>query len=230
MQMTYCYWQLGKKIGSWPPADEESYAHQLPMMLKRRLTLLGRQATEALYRTSQVVQNIPWVIACQHGDTNRKSRLLTSLAKEEALSPTDFSLSVHNAIIGLFSITTQNKNMHTAITNAECSFEAGLLEAFALQKDKRSTVGYLYYNTSMSGQSIDFYQANHPIICLAMILSEDKPTGQIQIRYLPEQQTAASTDSDKIASLIEYLENNEKIFTIPTPGASILLERISEQG
>ena len=47
---------------------------------------------------------MPLVYASRHGETTRNFALLSDTAEQQPLSPTQFSLSVHNAIIGLWSI------------------------------------------------------------------------------------------------------------------------------
>ena len=102
------------------------------------MTPLGRQAVQLIYKSiSERNSSIPWIVACRHGDIEHKLNLLSNLAQDEMLSPTDFSMSVHNAIIGMFSIATDNKHTYSALAGGPNSFEAGLLESIALLKRKR---------------------------------------------------------------------------------------------
>ncbi len=55
-------------------------------------------------------------------------------------------MSVHNAIIGVFSIATGNTQAHSALAGGNASFEAGLLESIVLLKEKGGSVGYVYYD------------------------------------------------------------------------------------
>jgi len=231
MNITHCYWQIDKKLGAWPLSHDNAVGGQLPAMMKRRLTPLGRQAIEMLYKgascNSSAQAEIPWVISGQHADTNRKIRLLSSLAKKEPVSPTDFSMSVHNAIIGAFSIATKNKQMHTAVAGSAASFEMGLLEAFALQQDKKSPVGYIYYDALLPLDFTEMYETDYPVICFAMILTNDDPdqAQRLQVRYASGEKSTAAMSANSIISLVEYLESNEKVHKIPIPGGSIVMAR-----
>src|ERR1700691_2625239 len=111
MQVTCC-WKMGEETGSWPIGEPERNLRQLPTMMQRRLTPLGRTAAGMLHNSSSRSnsEQIPWVVSCRHGDLHRMINLLSSLARNEPLSPTEFSMSVHNAIIGAFSIATKNKS------------------------------------------------------------------------------------------------------------------------
>jgi hypothetical protein len=225
MIITHCYWQLDKKTGTWPGTDNHQETSQLPAMMKRRLTPLGRQAIEMLYKHITQAE-IPWIISCQHADAIRKVRLLSSIAKKELISPTDFSLSVHNAIIGIFSIATQNKQMHTAITGSDASFETGLLEALALQIDKKCTVGYIYYDAFLPKQLIEIDAEDYPITCIAMIFSEQKNAQALQISYTKNEKSVADPQPNKIKAFVDYLESDEQIHTISTSGGNIFLARV----
>ena len=68
----------------------------------------------------------------RHGETPRTYEILSDLAKDEPLSPTQFSLSVHNAIIGLWSIMRGETSEMTALAAAGDGLEHGMLEAAAL--------------------------------------------------------------------------------------------------
>lgn len=234
MNITHCHWHINEKTGIWPSTHHAAPV-DLPMMIKRRLTALGRQAIELLYQANDQKKPIPWVIASRHADTLRKTRLLTCLAKKELVSPTDFGMSVHNAIIGTFSIATKNKEMHTAVSGSENTFESGLLEAYALQKDKKSTVGYLYYDTFLPDQLIGTSVQSYPTAYFAMILAEEKgQAGQLTLKYIStssentEQKTTTNNDINKLISLIHFLEHHEKNYRISVPGGEMLLERITE--
>ena len=58
--------------------------------------------------------------------------VVSDLAQGEPLSPTQFSLSVHNAVIGLWSILRGQSCEMTALAAADDGFEHGLVEAAGL--------------------------------------------------------------------------------------------------
>ena len=108
----------------WPTIDF------VPPMQKRRLS---KFAKIALYVANKTVDsnknNLPIVFSSRHGDLHRTSELLESLAHEQALSPTAFGLSVHNAIPSLYSILTGNKQAITAI--GKDTFFMALIDTYA---------------------------------------------------------------------------------------------------
>ena len=72
------------------------------------------------------------VFISRHGETPRTFEILSDLATDQPLSPTQFSLSVHNAIIGLWSILRGETSEMTALAAAGDGLEHGMLEAAAL--------------------------------------------------------------------------------------------------
>lgn len=76
----------------------------IPPLLRRRLSLMGRSAVCVMLPLFEQYGPMPIVYCSRHGEIRRTMDMLKSLADAEPLSPTAFSLSVHNALCGLFSI------------------------------------------------------------------------------------------------------------------------------
>jgi len=69
------------------------------------------------------------VFASRHGNINESVEMFERLARREALSPTRFSHTVHNAQAGLFSIAAGNRQASSSLSAREDSFACGFLEA-----------------------------------------------------------------------------------------------------
>ncbi len=76
----------------------------LKPLQRRRLSRIGRAAYLCGSRASGDHPPSCTVYCSAHGELERSAGLLQSIASNEALSPNQFSLSVHNAIAGLTSI------------------------------------------------------------------------------------------------------------------------------
>lgn len=222
MKIVQCYWLIDNSCGACPPDDKG--LEELPLNLKRKLTPLGRKALQVVNTCAAGLDNpaIPWIISCRHGDKSRRFNLLSSLAKGEMLSPSDFSLSVHNALIGLFSIATNNRHAHGALAGGRSSFEMGLLETIALLKEKGGTVGYIYYDYLVVEKLTDRFEDNTPVECLAMIISDSK--GEMTIEYKKNNHVNSSNPFD-VKKLLDYLNNDERKYSIPVGGGEIVFER-----
>ena len=104
----------------------------LPAMQRRRLSRLARMAFSVGWPLAEGHPALPLVFASRHGETPRTFDILSDLAAEQPLSPTQFSLSVHNAVIGLWSILRGETSEMTALAAAGDGLEYGLIEACAL--------------------------------------------------------------------------------------------------
>jgi len=109
--------------------DDEPDVSFLPAMQRRRLSRLARMAFAVATPLAQGQPPMPLVYASRHGETPRTFAILSDLAREEALSPTQFSLSVHNAIIGLWSIQQGDGSEMTALAAEGDGLEHAMLEA-----------------------------------------------------------------------------------------------------
>ena len=81
-------------------------ARFLPAMLRRRCSPLARMMLTAAFECCEEadLSNVATVFASRHGNINESVGMFDRLAREQPLSPTRFSHTVHNAQAGLFSI------------------------------------------------------------------------------------------------------------------------------
>lgn len=128
-------WALGEKTIELELVQKPKIK-QIPPMLRRRLSPLGKLALSCAYQLSADFNAKQAVVFCsQHGEVGRTVEMLKALAHAEPLSPTAFSLSVHNAIAGIYSIASHDTNPITAIAAGPDSLCAALLEAYTLLND-----------------------------------------------------------------------------------------------
>lgn len=83
---------------------------------------------------------LPLIFASRHGETPRTLSILQELARGEPLSPTQFSLSVHNAIIGQWSILRGDHSEMNALATGRDGLEHAVLEACTLLAEGASGV------------------------------------------------------------------------------------------
>ncbi|MDB6144072.1 MAG: 3-oxoacyl-ACP synthase [Pseudomonas sp.] len=107
----------------------------LPAMQRRRLSRLARMAFSVGWPLAEGHAQLPLVFVSRHGETPRTFEILSDLAADQPLSPTQFSLSVHNAVIGLWSILRDETSEMTALAAAGDGLEHGVIEAAALLAD-----------------------------------------------------------------------------------------------
>ena len=112
----------------------------LPAMQRRRLSRLARMAFSVGWPLAEGLKDLPLVFISRHGETPRTLDILSDLANDQPLSPTQFSLSVHNAVIGLWSILRDETSEMTALAAAGDGLEHGMLEVAALLNEGAQAV------------------------------------------------------------------------------------------
>lgn len=124
----------------WRPGEHNASAHSrllpyekpgrsLPTMLRRRLDNAGRATCDILAALDPMAR-FPLVHASRHGDADHTLAMLKTLADNEPPSPTRFSMSVHNATLGVYAIANQHRRPLQALGAGGNEFEALLWEAF----------------------------------------------------------------------------------------------------
>lgn len=107
----------------------------LPSLKRRRLSQSARLFFESAWNLLGENKNIPVVYASSNGEINRSFTLWHSLFTEGCVSPTSFSLSVHNALIGQWSEIAGVKTETSALSARRDNMEIALLEAYLLLND-----------------------------------------------------------------------------------------------
>ena len=90
--------------------------------------------------------NCPAVFSSANGEINRALGLLQDLQAEQELSPTAFSLSVHNAIAGLFSILHHNNQELAVLAPAAAGLGPGFIEALGMLAAGEQEVLLVFYD------------------------------------------------------------------------------------
>jgi hypothetical protein len=125
----------------------------LPPLQRRRLSPLARMAVACAWPLADDRPAMPVVYASHHGETTRSFELLQALARDEALSPTSFSLSVHNATAGMWSIlrketvesvalSASGDGLESAIAEACLLLDAGHRDALVILAEETPPAGY----------------------------------------------------------------------------------------
>jgi len=125
---------------AWGPPDV-SWVEPLQ---RRRLSPLARAFFHCANRVAPE-GDARVVFASRHGEAERTLTILQDLAAGAEVSPTLFSMSVHNAVPGLWSILKGNRASTCAVAAGPETFGCGLLEALAcFRADPSSPVLYVY--------------------------------------------------------------------------------------
>lgn len=182
----------------------------VPKTLQRRLSPLARAVFNA---ADGCVDNaLPIVFSSAHGEVNKSLEMLKSMQKGEEVSPTAFSLSVHNAISGLFSMAYDYHREITVIAPGQDGIAPAFIEALGiLQEGRAEQVLIVFYDEPLS----DFYPSlpfalNAPAVCaLALKISLTGSGLPLQLN-----RTSAHRDDGEhalqIFSFIEFLTADQQ--------------------
>lgn len=87
----------------------------LGAMQRRRLSGVARLMVDAAWPLVQDDEHLPVVYVSHDGEINRSFELWLTLLKEGTVSPTSFGLSVHNALVGQWSMLRRDGSESTAL-------------------------------------------------------------------------------------------------------------------
>jgi hypothetical protein len=166
----WCLWSdEGNQVASLTGVSNDP-AFELPKMLRRRL---GKQPLKGAQAACQLpgVEDATYVVCSRHGDLRRTLKLLKALSADDDLSPTDFSLAVHNMLAGILSIATDNQQGHTAIAAGVDTFGFGVLECLTrLQDDPDTPVLLIVVDEPLPEEYGELAFVPEQSIALAMML------------------------------------------------------------
>lgn len=133
-----------------PEPDAQPDVGYLPPLLRRRLDRHGRMAMHTAWPCAEGRDTVRFVFGSRHGALERTVELLTALARSEGLSPTLFSLSVHNSAAGLFSIARGDRGAATSLAAGPDTLGLALLEGANMVADGSGPVLVCYSDDSLA--------------------------------------------------------------------------------
>lgn len=159
---------------AWPPDCSRLHGDpstlNLPSILRRRVSAIGQEAFRASLALSEA-PDVRFVFCSRYGELDRTLRILGSLSTREPVSPADFSLSVHNALVGLLSIARNNRAGHTAISAGADTFGYGVLEgATSLNDGSSEATMVVYFDEGVASPYNEVADATETAVALAMLL------------------------------------------------------------
>lgn len=187
----------------------------VPAMQRRRLSPLTKIAFDVALR-SDCDPDTQLVFASRHGDLHKTLELLQQIVAADDLSPTQFALSVHNAIAGQFSIFRQHRTAHTSVAAGDASLHYALVEACALlQQENCQQVLVVYADQPVPAVYQQFCQQPAFSHGLALLLS--RVAGRA-CRLQMSNDAGGAVGADEAIQLYQGLQTNQRSFGITTTG------------
>ena len=126
---------------------------RVPKLLHRRLSPLAKAVFNVAESCLSHRNALPVVFSSAHGEICKSLVMLQTIQAGQELSPTAFSLSVHNAIAGLFSIAFNNNQEITVIAPGREGIAPAFVEALGLLQEGAEEVLIVLYDEPIA----DFY-------------------------------------------------------------------------
>lgn len=179
-----------------PDGYESPDVSFLPPMQRRRLSRLSKMA---VFVAQQCLHYQPCrtIFACRHGDILRTVDILRSINQHQGVSPTAFSLSVHNAVSGLFSIANKDTLPSSSLAAGKETFACGWLEAMStLAAGNADRVLLVYYDENLSDVYRSFADEQGASLAVAFVLtSADSAGGWVSLEIRSNCSSAANVGS-----------------------------------
>lgn len=178
----------------------------IPAMMRRRIEKLGRVALQSAYdaldgASDDIRAACPAVFASRYGDMRRSMELMKQLAAEGAVSPTAFSVSVHNAFAALFSIARGDRSSYSAVASGPESAEHAFVEAVGLLAEGAPEVLVVYYEEPLPAPLEHFSAPNEFLRGWACRIAPAPGRGGIAFALSSAPHEADTPESDLPADL-----------------------------
>lgn len=167
------------------PINNLPIIKNVPMMLRRRLNNAGKMAvglTFEAFKSLEYSNDIDKIIyASRVGESLRCINLLNEMVKDNGVSPTEFSSSVHNSNVGVFSIVAKFHGETTAIAAGKDTFYSALIDAYISLKSRGlRRVFIVSYEENLSSDMMDvvdnpiFFGPHALALCVSLPIDDNK--------------------------------------------------------
>ncbi len=169
--------------------DDLPALKQVPAMQRRRLSRFAKLTMQCVLDiVADEKDDLSCVFSSRHGDLHKTSKLIEDVAEKSDLSPTHFGLSVHNAVAGLYSVFSKNKQPMTAISAGEDSFLMAIVDGYAkLESQKSDKVLIVYTDEIVPDKYSQYVSADEQTISIALILQRNENENSLTIDCKPQK-------------------------------------------
>lgn len=218
--------------GELPQLDEKPPCKAIKPMVRRRLTRWGRLALEvATACEPHIEEDTPTVFASRHGDTHRTYKLLSSISEGEALSPTAFSLSVHNSSSGIFSMEEQIFGPAIAVAAGKDTLGQAFVEAYSLLAAGQDRVLLVYADEPIADYyRCDVDEGDMPVaLGIVLCACSDDDASDLSINFTgddePRQREHSASNNSFAIQFLSFWFSGEKEFSFRSARMNWLFER-----
>ncbi|MDD1623052.1 MAG: beta-ketoacyl synthase chain length factor [Methylococcaceae bacterium] len=212
----WCLWrsELASTTGCWPGGEilpcngGQADVSFMPLIQRRRLSPLAMAACAVAWRCRQLGGDMPAVFYSSHGESQYYFEMLDGMAQGERLSPTRFSLSVHNAIAGQFGIHAESHLPYMCLAGGTEGLFAAFLEAAGMQLEVPKVM-VVFYEQPLPEVWQPYLAASKTTWALAMVMARGCESGnQLNLIREPAGDTAEAESGEP--SLIRAILSGQR--------------------
>lgn len=182
---------------------------RLPMMLSRRMSLGSRYAVECALELLEHHSVDAIVNASRHAETPRGEKSLVAVAKNVSPSPTDFTMSVHNAASGILTIHKKLTVPVTSVAAGANTLEAAFFEATNFLNDGKETVLVLSYENLLPEILGERLPAVKEPFAVALLLQKGR-----ELNGTSETIEEFEPETPDVLQWIEGIASDSSLFTV----------------
>jgi len=200
------------------PEDDLPPLKQIPPMQRRRLSRFAKLSFHCILESlGEDHDDIACVFASRHGDLHKTAKLIEDVASSNDLSPTHFGLSVHNAVIGLYSIFANNKQPMTAISAGEDSFMMAMVDGYAkLESQNLDKILVVYTEEVVPEKYGQYVSSNEKTISVAFVLTKHTSESGIVVSFSKNKEAETTLNVFQPLEFLNFLFSTGKSAKIPS--------------
>ena len=189
---------------------------------RRRLTPLSRLIVDTYHRANGHPSDglqIPSILCSTYGEHVRNTDLILDISTNSEISPTAFSLSVHNAVAGLISIFYGNEAPCLAMATNKSGVSMALVQAYSMLSEN-SQVSLAIYDGPVHESYRDAVTDSDETAAITLILSrESSKKDRLHVRHtVTNSKTKALSPKLEIVEIVKFLQVAENQLNSETTG------------
>lgn len=219
--VNWCAWAPGRPTRAawcaWAGVGHDdgdaASAQVLPPMIRRRLSPFGQHLLSAILTCAEGLPAARYVLSTRHGELSRAVKILRDIETENLPSPTDFSMAIHHALLGMLSIHADNRLGHTALSSGWESFAAGMLEAaLCIHENPSQPVILIHADEPLPAEYEAFREHDDVGLPVIVALTMGPPIGKldddISLQLAPHSTTEAPSPS-MVTDFLQFFLSKE---------------------
>jgi len=201
-------WAQGRREIS---GEGKATAEFLPAKLRRRLSHHSKMALKVAYDCHSTGEPVQTIFSSRHGELHRTSDLLRDIAAKEQLSPTAFSMSVHNTSSGMYTIARKDQSPSLALAAGSDTFASAFAEAVAVLHSGRSDkVMLVVVDELLPDLFSEFESRGACSYAAAFLLSRDENAGRTMSFSIGGRSVNTEPSEPQAISFLRFLLKEDK--------------------